>query len=94
MTGQGPCSWTKLWQPGRKRYHHSGTSTMEVAQAGTAAQGGGEDERWAKLRRELEGIKQRPVSRSHPRNWLFRVKRAADFVGHAKPHHATAKQRP
>lgn len=36
----------------------------------------------------LEGLPQKPSARSHPRNWLFRAKRAADFIGHAKPQHA------
>ncbi len=44
--------------------------------------------RWRDLRRTLEGLPQEPSPRGHPRNWLFRAKRAADFIGHSKPHHA------
>lgn len=42
-------------------------------------------ERWSTLRRSLEALPQEPVSKAHPRNWMFRAKRAADFIGHAKP---------
>ncbi len=37
------------------------------------------------LKRKLERIHQAPVDRAHPRNWLFRLKRTADFIGHARP---------
>lgn len=37
------------------------------------------------LRRELEALPQRPASRRHPRQWLFRLKRLADFIGHTRP---------
>jgi pimeloyl-ACP methyl ester carboxylesterase len=40
------------------------------------------------LRKELEELPQDPVGREHPRNWLFRIKRTADFIGHARPHWA------
>ncbi|MEA3203168.1 MAG: hypothetical protein QOI63_843 [Thermoplasmata archaeon] len=40
--------------------------------------------RWEALRRELEAVPQRPVSFSHPRTWVFRAKRMADFVGHVR----------
>lgn len=40
------------------------------------------DHRWLALRQDLESIPQSPSPREHPRNWLFRVKRAMDFVGH------------
>jgi len=36
------------------------------------------------LRARLEALPQEPSSRAHPRNWLFRTKRALDFVGHAR----------
>lgn len=37
------------------------------------------------LRRSLEAIPQEPVPESHPRNWWFRLKRGADFLGHSRP---------
>ncbi len=37
------------------------------------------------LKRQLERIHQDPVDRGHPRNWIFRLKRTADFIGHARP---------
>lgn len=40
--------------------------------------------RWAALREELEGLPQSPAPREHPRNWVFRVKRGLDFVGHSR----------
>lgn len=40
--------------------------------------------RWEALRRELESIPQNPVSFSHPRTWMFRAKRMADFLGHVR----------
>ncbi|MEA3142751.1 MAG: uncharacterized protein QOG31_75 [Thermoplasmata archaeon] len=40
--------------------------------------------RWEQLRRELESIPQRPVTLAHPRTWMFRAKRMADFVGHIR----------
>ena len=46
--------------------------------------GGDGDARWSALRDELEQIPQAPVPRAHPRNWVFRLKRGLDFVGHAR----------
>lgn len=40
--------------------------------------------RWLALREELESLTQAPTSRDHPRNWLFRIKRGLDFVGHSR----------
>lgn len=40
--------------------------------------------RWALLREELERLPQSPASRDHPRNWVFRVKRGLDFIGHSR----------
>jgi pimeloyl-ACP methyl ester carboxylesterase len=37
------------------------------------------------LRSQLEALPCEPVTRSHPRNWLFRAKRSIDFIGHARP---------
>ncbi len=37
------------------------------------------------FKRQLERLNQDPVDRAHPRNWLFRLKRTADFIGHARP---------
>jgi pimeloyl-ACP methyl ester carboxylesterase len=45
--------------------------------------------RWEALRHELEAIPQRPVTFVHPRTWMFRAKRMADFVGHVR--HGTAQ---
>lgn len=42
------------------------------------------DARWVALREELEALPQSPTSRDHPRNWVFRIKRGLDFVGHAR----------
>jgi len=36
----------------------------------------------------IESLPQDPVPRSHLRNWAFRLKRTADFIGHARPHWA------
>ncbi len=36
----------------------------------------------AALRLQLQALPAHPVSHNHPRNWWFRVKRTADFVGH------------
>lgn len=55
---------------------------MEVAQGSTT------ESPMVGLRKELEALPQDPVSRAHPRNWTFRAKRALDFIGHARPHHA------
>jgi pimeloyl-ACP methyl ester carboxylesterase len=41
-------------------------------------------DRWETLRRELEALPQTPVPRSHPRNWVFRLKRGLDFIGHVR----------
>jgi pimeloyl-ACP methyl ester carboxylesterase len=43
-----------------------------------------EAERWEALRADIESIPQTPVPRIHPRNWVFRIKRGLDFVGHAR----------
>lgn len=40
--------------------------------------------RWLALREDLESLPQSPTSRDHPRNWVFRIKRGLDFVGHAR----------
>lgn len=48
-----------------------------------------QDPRWAALRDELERLPQSPTPREHPRNWVFRIKRGLDFVGHAR--HDTAR---
>lgn len=37
------------------------------------------------LLHSLETLPQEPVPRTHPRHWAFRLKRAADFFGHARP---------
>ncbi|MGB0652336.1 MAG: hypothetical protein ACPGQL_03965 [Thermoplasmatota archaeon] len=37
------------------------------------------------LQQQVRQLPQHPVDRAHPRNWAFRAKRAADFVGHARP---------
>lgn len=42
------------------------------------------DLRWIALREELEALPQTPTSRDHPRNWVFRIKRGLDFIGHAR----------
>lgn len=54
-----------------------------MVQEGTVEEG-----QWEALRRELERLPQQPASRHHPRHWYFRIKRAADFVGHSKPQYA------
>lgn len=38
--------------------------------------------RWRDLRRELEDIPQHPALAVHPRRWMGRLKRGADFWGH------------
>jgi len=48
---------------------------------GAAAAGDG---KWEALRRLLESIPQHPVTFSHPRTWMFRARRMADFVGHVR----------
>jgi pimeloyl-ACP methyl ester carboxylesterase len=42
-------------------------------------------DRWHALRRDLYKLPQNPVPRAHPRNWIFRMKRASDFIGHSNP---------
>ncbi len=42
---------------------------------------------------ELRGLPADPVSRSHPRNWLFRLRRTADIIGHARPANAETLRR-
>lgn len=44
----------------------------------------GAADRWERLRQELEKIPQHPVGPGHPRTWLFRAKRMADFLGHVR----------
>lgn len=39
---------------------------------------------WEALRQDIESLPQAPVPRSHPRNWMFRIKRGLDFVGHIR----------
>lgn len=39
---------------------------------------------WALLREDLERLPQAPTSRDHPRNWIFRIKRVLDLVGHSR----------
>ncbi|HUR26044.1 MAG TPA: alpha/beta fold hydrolase [Candidatus Thermoplasmatota archaeon] len=43
-----------------------------------------DDRRWEALRERLEALPQTPVARAHPRNWVFRVKRGLDFIGHIR----------
>jgi predicted alpha/beta-fold hydrolase len=43
-----------------------------------------DDARWPALRDELEALAQSPVPRAHPRNWMFRIKRGLDFLGHVR----------
>lgn len=43
-----------------------------------------EPSRWEALRERLEALPQTPVPRAHPRNWVFRVKRGLDFIGHIR----------
>ncbi len=45
---------------------------------------GNGDAKWLALREELEALPQTPTSRDHPRNWVFRIKRGLDFIGHAR----------
>lgn len=45
-------------------------------------------ERWQALREELGALPQRPIAKTHPRNWIFRLKRATDFFGHSDPNAA------
>ncbi len=40
------------------------------------------------LRDTIQALPQQPVPRAHPRHWIFRLKRAADFIGHARPQSA------
>ncbi len=42
----------------------------------------------APLREELEMLPAHPISRVHPKNWVFRIKRMADAIGHARPANA------
>ncbi len=42
----------------------------------------------APLREELEMLPAQPISRVHPKNWVFRIKRMLDAVGHARPANA------
>ncbi len=48
---------------------------------------------WSELREQLESLPQNPVRKTHPRNWLFRFKRATDFIGHSDPNAARLLRR-
>ncbi len=45
------------------------------------------------LAEELAALPADPVPRTHPRNWLFRLRRTADILGHARPANAEALRR-
>ena len=50
-------------------------------------------ERWKRLHNDLQDLPQHPVAKTHPRNWVFRIKRATDFIGHSDPNAAQLLRR-